>query len=498
MVDSAAERANNAAMVRWRSFLVATWILLAGCTLSVRNKSGQTTSYTWPAPAAQSPRYVASAPPGSPASPSFQYQQKDYSSPAYSGGARSPAPAGPSTDWQQPPAAAPSYAAPSRAPAVAQNQPGRDPLAALMTADRDTMDGALDLILQGYKRCYADRAAQPIGFRSVPQTAKYMVVTRTELPVLGEPNISADQLTLVGIARAGEYYPVLDEVETVYTLSNPLSRRPNNGGKWCKVQTSGGQIGWILAEPFGMGSKAFAQVVRAPPPPSASTATTDPGNAAPTLAMIVVLGTGIFLLVKLASSRGSGIATSSAGGGSYSGSQEASTAEGWFQGVFHGRTESQPKQRLLEGHGDYRRRVYLEGKERIIEDAAGAAPKQGFFEGDERYRSRVAHEANEAIVEKASGSEPKQRLFEADEKYRERVAHEANESIVEGATGSEPKQGFFEGDEHYHGRVAHEANEHIVEEASGSAPKQGFFEGDDHYATRISQEAKDIKASRKD
>jgi hypothetical protein len=413
--------------------------------------------------------------------------------------ARSQARAAPTTYWQRTAPAAPSWEAVARPEAAAQTQPGRDPFGALMTIDRDRMDSGLDVILEAYKRRYPDQAAQSIGFRSVPQAARYMVVTRSEVPVLTQPNIAADQLSLLGIARAGEYYPVLDEVETVYTLNNPLSSRPNNGGKWCKVQTASGQIGWILAEPFGMGSRAFAQVVRAPPPQRTSESPAGQDASGAALAVLVVLGFGIFLLVKLLGSGGSGASSSSsAGGGTYSAADHASTSGGWFHDVFQGRTESRPKQRLLEGHGDYRRRVYLEGKERIIEDATGTAPRQRLLEGDEDYRHRIAHEANEAIVERASGSEPKRRFLESDEGFRERIAHEADESIVEAATGSEPKQRFLESNEDYHDRVKQEANEHIVEEATGSAPKQGWLENDEDYRSRISQEAKDIKASDKD
>jgi hypothetical protein len=167
----------------------------------------------------------------------------------------------------------------------------------------------------------------------------------------------------------------------------------------------------------------------------------------------------------------------------------------WFSDTFDGRTKSVPSQGFFESNSDYRNRVYLEGKERLIEDATGRAPSRGFFEGEDAYRSRIAHEANEHIVGRGSGAEPSQGFFESEAAYRERMHHEANERIVEGSTGAAPSQGFFESEGSYQSRMAHEANEQIVEAAMGSRPSQGFFESEESYKERINQEAKDIKAS---
>lgn len=386
----------------------------------------------------------------------------------------------------------------SRAASVADLAQRRDPFNSLMTVDRDRLDAALETIITAYKSQAGAMVQNSIGFRTIPDSLKYLGVTRAELPVLAEPSLTTDKLTFLGLARAGEYFPVLDEVESTYTLSGPFSRGPSNAGKWCKVQTASGQVGWIFAQPQGIGTRDFATIVQRPAPVQAASTNSDSGGGTALLALIVI-GAVVLVLAKAFVNAGRTSAPSwSGGGGSYSVEPDEAASQSWFSQVFHGRTEAKPKQGFFESHADYRDRVYLEGKERIIEDTTGAAPKQGFFEDDDDYQHRVAHEANEAIVEKASGSEPKQGFFESEEDYRERVAHEANEGIVESATGEAPKQGFFESEEDYNDRVAHEANEHIIEEATGSEPKQGFFESDEDYQLRISQEAKDIKASESD
>ncbi|MGH6735974.1 MAG: hypothetical protein ACRECX_07830 [Methyloceanibacter sp.] len=169
---------------------------------------------------------------------------------------------------------------------------------------------------------------------------------------------------------------------------------------------------------------------------------------------------------------------------------------GWFSDVFDNRTSAAPRQGFFESNKDYRDRVYLQGKERLIEDITGSKPRQGWLESDEEYQSRIAHEANEHIVESATVSTPRQGWLESDDDYRSRVHHEASERIIEGATGSTPRQGWFESNESYHDRVSQEANEHIVEAATGSAPRQGWFESDEDYSARVNQEAKEIKASK--
>lgn len=484
-------------MVRWTLCLLMLCVLFSGCTLTVVKPSGQVVTYRWPASTSPTPNnYAYNTPPNSGYRVSnTPYQQR----PNYY--------AAPTTRVEpQTPTASPYYSQNTRynqnvgqpnTASSSESTQRRDPFNSLMTTDQDRLDTALDAIIREYKRLYGDRAAQSIGYQFAPNAQNYIIVSRMELPVLAEPSITSDKLNIIGLARFGEYFPVLEQSEPVYTLGNPLSNRPSNAGKWCKVQTSSGQVGWLLAQPTGMGSKVFAQIVNIPPPPhyQAPNATSGGGSAG---VVILILVVGGFLLVKLFSSNGSGVSHTSSGGGSYStnsSGDKESNSKGWFTDVFHGRTESKPKQGFFEKHGDYRDRVYLEGKERIIEDATGTAPSRGFFESDDKYKSRVAHEANEAIVEKGSGSSPSQGFFENDDKYRERMSHEANEEIISAATGSEPSQGFFESDEKYNERITDEANEHIIEEATGSAPSQGFFESDDAYKTRISQEAKDIKAS---
>jgi hypothetical protein len=170
---------------------------------------------------------------------------------------------------------------------------------------------------------------------------------------------------------------------------------------------------------------------------------------------------------------------------------------GWFSDQYNDRTEVEPKQGFFESDRDYKDRVYLEGKERIIADATAAEPKQGFFESDDSYRSRVAHEANEYIVGQQQDLAPKQGFFESDSNYRERMHHSANASVVEAATGTAPKQGFFESETTFLDRVAREASERVVEAATGSAPRQRFFEDDDDFRTRTNQSARRIKASKK-
>ncbi len=166
---------------------------------------------------------------------------------------------------------------------------------------------------------------------------------------------------------------------------------------------------------------------------------------------------------------------------------------GWFSDLFEDKKPS--TQGFFESNKDYRNRVYIEGKERIIKELSGSQPSQGFFEGDDNYRRRVAQESNERIIEAETGSQPNQGFFEREDSYRTRVHNESNERIIEGATGSKPSQGFFESEETYQSRISHEANESIVESATGSKPSQGFFENEDSYQTRVSQEAKESKAS---
>jgi hypothetical protein len=168
---------------------------------------------------------------------------------------------------------------------------------------------------------------------------------------------------------------------------------------------------------------------------------------------------------------------------------------GWFSDSFNDRTKSPPTQGMFESDQAYKDRVYLEGKERIIEDTTGSKPKQGFFESDDTYRSRVAHDANARIVENISGSSPRHGLFESDEHYRSRIHFEADEQVIKGATGSAPRQGLFESTTSYHDRISQEANARIVESATGSAPRQGLFESTDNFQTRVNRASKEIKAS---
>lgn len=213
----------------------------------------------------------------------------------------------PSPSYVQQQKTAESVGIPSIADRALDSSHRKDPFDSLMTVDQDRMDAALDVIIQDYKRLVGDRAMQSVGFLNVPDVDKYLTVMRRELPILAEPNITGDKLIILGLARVGEYYPVLDELETTYTLNNPLSRKPSNAGKWYKVQTSSAQVGWVLAQPTGMGSRAFAQVAGRP--------ANNTNTGGETLGFLIVLGLIVLGLAKLFGSSPSGAWS---GGGSAS------------------------------------------------------------------------------------------------------------------------------------------------------------------------------------
>jgi hypothetical protein len=196
-----------------------------------------------------------------------------------------------------------------------QSASQNDPFNSLMISDRDRMEAALDRIAQEYRRVAGDKTRLSVGFPNIPNNSDYIRVTRHDLPVLAEPNFGAQNLTILGLAQVGEYLPVLQEVESTYTLNNPLSNTPNNGGKWCQVRISSGESGWVMVEPYGMGSTSFAQIVRRPQPQPAGNGNQDYGAL---VGLIIVVGV-IVLFIKLTRSGGSGSGSSySGGGGTYS------------------------------------------------------------------------------------------------------------------------------------------------------------------------------------
>lgn len=210
----------------------------------------------------------------------------------------------------------------------------RDPFEAL--SENSQMSDALDRVANEYRRLAGAKVREGIGFREVPQAENYVRVTRRDLPVLTEPSLARETLTL-GLAQQGEYFPVLEQ-RTFATLQNPLSTRPSDNGDWVKVQTASGDAGWIFMCPWY--SKPFAELMRRPPPATvpAQTATADADPLAGAgIAGIILLGLLLYAVSKLAKG-------SPAGGPVYSADTSSADASGTYE-TAHTATTAGP------GHG---------------------------------------------------------------------------------------------------------------------------------------------------
>jgi|GEM_PF-4065791 len=112
----------------------------------------------------------------------------------------------------------------------------------------------MDRIAQEYRRLAGDQVRTSVGFHNIPNVTKYVQIIRNDLPILTEPSITAANLSIVGLAQKGEYFPVLEERETMVTLSG-------GGETWCKIKTSSDQVGWIVSRP-GIGQNPFGQITQ--------------------------------------------------------------------------------------------------------------------------------------------------------------------------------------------------------------------------------------------
>jgi hypothetical protein len=320
-------------MINRLPFLLIFCVMVSGCTIHMKN--GET--ITWPAPAAGNQT-------ASTTSWHYSVPQSSYPNPQQSPPdvvyANSTTPAAepsvaaipssscvpivselPNQPQQQTPEQVNETVAAQGGQNGNQSTSHKDPFNSLMTSDQDRMEAALDRIAQEYRRVAGDKARLSVGSPNIPNNSDYIRVTRHDLPVLAEPNFGAQNLTILGLAQDGEYLPVLQEVESTYTLNNPLSNTPNNGGKWCQLRISSGESGWVMVEPVGMGSTSFAQIVRRPQPQPVGNGNQDYGAV---IGLIIVVGV-IVLFVKLARSGGGGSSSSYSGGGiSYSSDSDSS------------------------------------------------------------------------------------------------------------------------------------------------------------------------------
>lgn len=320
-------------MVNRLTFLLIFCVIVSGCTIHMKN--GET--ITWPAPAAGN--QAASTTSWHYSSPQSSYPNPQQTSPdvVY---ANSTTPAVESSVAATPsssnvPIVSELPNQPQQQTPVQPNEPvtaqggqngnqrtsRKDPFNSLMTSDQDRMETALDRIAEEYRKVAGNKARLSVGSPNIPNNSDYIRVTRHDLPVLAEPNFGAQNLTILGLAQVGEYLPVLQEIESTYTLNNPLSSTPNNGGKWCQVRVSSGESGWVMVEPVGMGATSFAQIVRRPQPQPVGNGNQD---TAAVIGLIIVGGV-IVLFVKFTRSGGSGSSSSYSGGGTtYSSDSDSS------------------------------------------------------------------------------------------------------------------------------------------------------------------------------
>ena len=128
------------------------------------------------------------------------------------------------------------------------------------------------LTVEEVNKRIVEQLFQATGERDVPRRQSFSAtdwpdgktlvrVLQDNVPILGAPNLNAPKLDVLGVARQGEIFALVNQ-KRMLSLVNPLSSVPDQSGVWYNVAQLEGKQGWIFAHPQGHRGSPIAIAVR--------------------------------------------------------------------------------------------------------------------------------------------------------------------------------------------------------------------------------------------
>lgn len=165
-------------------------------------------------------------------------------------------------------------------------------------------DEALGNFVRACKLRLANRASDAMGIDHVPDSPTYIRILRNDLPILETSGFQSEPIRVVGLAKEGEYFPVLGDADLFQPLMGFGSSGLSQSGKWAKIRTRSGKVGWVLIEPSSL--KLLAELMHQPRPVNNVQSNAPESQIANlgSFLCLAMVGLLIYGIVKLVSSSG--------------------------------------------------------------------------------------------------------------------------------------------------------------------------------------------------
>jgi hypothetical protein len=119
-----------------------------------------------------------------------------------------------------------------------------------------TVEQAMNLITEAFHKQVNGQELQKVLQRQITfsvadwrsELTQFVRVEKDNIPILGEPILTASTIDVIGLTKSGEILQFVDKRETI-KIRNPLGWEGVDSGVWYKVKLLDGKEGWIFAKP---------------------------------------------------------------------------------------------------------------------------------------------------------------------------------------------------------------------------------------------------------
>lgn len=160
---------------------------------------------------------------------------------------------------------------------------------------QEAIQGAFDILYNNFGQKKFNRKISYNANDWSNDVIKFLKVDFENIPLLNEPDLKSDNLSVIGFTKTGEFLQFIEYKQESVKIERPGGWQLQNYGDWYQVKTLNGEYGWIFAKPYGL-DYAFASVVeKVIPKPIDSSNKSDFPIGTIIIVVVIILGIIVFV-----------------------------------------------------------------------------------------------------------------------------------------------------------------------------------------------------------